>query len=639
MRSRRFHLILSMLVPGLVLLLAWLPLAAQDITFATNTPAAPPPQPFATNTPNRPNPTPQPLLLATNTPSPDMLNRPPDAPMDRYALRRWDETSLSLELINQISRLTSDDPDIMMSIRLFQNEIARRFPGTPRSPALREQILRAMLNAPRGTVDMRPIVRPYIEAALNTLQPAFDIQNRLEYNGFIIDIQPANLNNTGSMDAVLMTRYPADSPLLYVDYTLAVIDAQGIYRLPEASPPFPFVPFNGLETLSLTYLGDLNSDRLDEVAIAVIAPDALNADMAIFGWRNGTAANLVAPGRAISGQLVADFQTTNNAVAVQEQTVLIPEWRCIGERSVMWTWQNNFFRPTIVPDTFVPQDTLACRLAAAEPLYSYDPAEAIALIQRLSSQATVDDSAAAARAAMMVAMLHLLNGQPADALAQVDALSTGAEAGSWLEAQLNAFKRTAAQGAVTPLQMCAALQMASAYGACDVNTVLARLLDEQPFVLDEPLDAQAAQLGLSISSSITVNQVGLLPRQAVLFDLANGQWWSFAPVGDGVYTAEMIDTPEGFAAVPVPPPLITAPDTVYRALLESNNPAEALNIIDNMVRANPNVPLSSAVRFVQAISYDLLGDRTNARQAYYSLWRDDAASAWGQLAAAHLERR
>ena len=85
--------------------------------------------------------------------------------------------------------------------------------------------------------------------------------------------------------------------------------------------------------------------------------------------------------------------------------------------------------------------------------------------------------------------------------------------------------------------------------------------------------------------------------------------------------------------------VLSPPQTAYDALLERDNPAEVLNILDTQQRNRPGTPFDSAARFLRALSYDLLADRRKAQPAYYSLWHDDPISVWGQLAAAHLERR
>jgi hypothetical protein len=139
--------------------------------------------------------------------------------------------------------------------------------------------------------------------------------------------------------------------------------------------------------------------------------------------------------------------------------------------------------------------------------------------------------------------------------------------------------------------------------------------------------------------SRVITEVGKLNREAVHFFLGGDHWWAFAPLEKDTYLAEKIDPPAG-ALFPTPaPPVIDPPDSAYRAFLGDGNPATTLNILDNTVRTNPNSALASSGYFLQALSYDLLGDRTSARVSYFTLWSADPQSIWGQLAAAHLEKR
>ena len=116
--------------------------------------------------------------------------------------------------------------------------------------------------------------------------------------------------------------------------------------------------------------------------------------------------------------------------------------------------------------------------------------------------------------------------------------------------------------------------------------------------------------------------------------------WQFAPLEDDVYTAERIAAPAGYGSiVATPMPLITPPPAAYDALVQGNDITTALNILNNAIGANPGADLDSSVHYLQALGYDLLADRTRARQAYLDLWLADTLSIWGQLAAAHLERR
>lgn len=623
---------------GLLLVLGQFPLTAQDFSFATNTPAVVAPV-FVTNTPaSAVRSTPVPLSLATNTPQPAMLNVAPDASAERYALRRWDDSNLTLAWIDQVSHITSGDTEHILALRLFQQEVARRFPGTPRNAANREALLQAMLAAPLGTVDLRPVLRPYIEDALNTLKPDFATFTTITYQNFNITISPANLDGRAGKGAVVSAAYiPDNSSPAFRDVALALIDPQGIYRVPQSQLPYPVI---GTTVSSSALADNLNGDGINELSLTVAVPGEVNSRFYIYGWRNGAVTNLIEPGKQVNYLGTPQMLPDNTGFTVDEYRVEDPAWNCYGSRTVTWRWQNNFFRPPPTLPDFQPRNTLACRLSAVEPLYQLSPSDAIRTIGNLTAQATPDDAEAAGHAAVMVAMLNVLDGKADVALQQIAQLSTGAQPGTWLDDQVQAFKNAAAQPNTTPLTMCAALQSASQHGACDVNAVLARLLKEVPFNRVDSIDEQAARLGLRVVQQTILKQVGKIDRPAYLFDLAGNQWWAFAPLGKESYLAEAIPTPLGFE---LPPPalsnILSPPQTAYDALLERDNPAEVLNILDTLQRSRPGTPLDSAARFLRALSYDLLGDRRSAQPAYYSLWHDDPTSVWGQLAAVHLERR
>jgi hypothetical protein len=642
--ARRLLLMLAV-IASVVLILGQFPLTAQDNIFVTNTPAAILPL-FATNTPASSAsgasptalPTAAPFFLATNTPQPERLGAAPDASADRYALRRWDDSNLTLAWIDQVRYITAEDQDRILGLQLFQKEVARRFPGIPRNAANRDALLHAMLAAPLGTVDLRPVIRPYVEAALNELKPTFDTSTSVTYENFSITIAPANLDGHAGKGAVVFASYlPDNGDPAFRDVALALIDAQGIYRVPQTQSPYPVI---GTSILNSALVDNLNGDGINELTLTVSTPGDTNQRFYVYGWRNGAVTNLVEPGKQVSYLGNVERLPDGSGFTVEEYNIEDPAWNCFGSRTVTWRWQNNFFRPPATMPDFQPRNSLACRMSAVEPLYALSPSDAIRTIGNLTAQAGPDDSNAAGRAAVMVVMLNVLDNKPDVALEQINGLSTGAQPGTWLDEQVQAFKKAAAQSNTTPLVICAALQAASQYGACDVNAVLTRLFKEQPFNRQQTIEEQAAQLGLRVVQQTVIQKVGKVDRPAYLFDLANGQWWAFAPLGKQQYTAEAIPTPEGYEVLP--PPLadvLSPPQTAYDALLERDNPAEVLNILDTIQRNRPDVALDSAARFLQALSYDLLGDRRKAQPAYYSLWRDDATSVWGQLAAAHLERR
>jgi hypothetical protein len=626
--------------------LVMLPLTAQDVPFATNTPIGgglalatntPPLGPIFTPAP--------PQVITTNTPVAHPFSSGPDAPAERYALRRWDEPTFTLALIEQIRLLQPEDLDRALGIRVLQLEFAQRFPGAPKNLAQREQLLRAMLDAPRGSVDPRPVVRPYIEAALNQLRPSFGVENTLEYNGFRIETRPAFLDARVAVDAVVMAFYPANAPtiesVLYEDAALAVIDEQGVYRLPEANLPYPALPVDDVEFLGASLPTDLNGDGLDELSVVFQRTGSANQELAIYGWRGGAPVSLVEPGeRILIGERLDTALNSRGTFTVHERRLESAAWGCYSQRPITWTWRLNFFRPPVEAEGFKAQNSLGCLLYAAEPLFEKPVQEAINTLEQTVPLAGPEDQQAAQRAQMTLAMLRLLNNEPDIALDIVSQLSSVATPGSWLEAQVKAFTTIAAESNVTPIQVCATLQAASLYGACDVDQVLMRLFSEQPFIRSEPIEAQAARLGLTILERVTISAVGRLDREAVHFNLSGNDWWAFAPLSPDTYTAEKIPPPPGFEPRDQTPLLVLpAPESAYSALLDDNNPEEVLNILDNLTRRNPNTPLSGAARFLQGISYDLLGHRADARNVYYALWRAEPGTVWGQLAAAHLERR
>jgi hypothetical protein len=135
-------------------------------------------------------------VFVTNTPAgPDPLAVSADAPIEQYAMRLWTEGDLIETLASQIRHLNSGDLNQADAIRLTQYELQRRFPGAPHNAAQREQLLNLMTNAPRGTVDMRSVVRPAILDALN--QRLGDIapnaENTLTIDNFLVQTSPVNL--------------------------------------------------------------------------------------------------------------------------------------------------------------------------------------------------------------------------------------------------------------------------------------------------------------------------------------------------------------------------------------------------------------------------------------------------------------
>ncbi|MBL8166038.1 MAG: hypothetical protein JNJ61_28900 [Anaerolineae bacterium] len=580
-----------------------------------------------------------PPLFATNTPPPSAF-APPDAPIDRYALRLWDERTLSNLLLSQVRALRLRDGERQLAIQLLQNELRRRFPSAPSGLDARLELLNAMLLAPRGSVDMRPVVRPYIEYILNQEQPSFGSNLTFDHEGFTLRLTPLQLDNDSRADALIHIQYPTgdDPSPLYVDYVLARVDEAGIYRV-LAAPESPAAPFDNIRSVTLERLGDLNSDGLDEVALSVERSDAINRELLIYGYRGGAAVSLVQPGERLLYGEISDWPLSGTTLSVREYRVESAAWQCYGERDVTWSWVSNFYRRPTTQGNFSFQNRLGCLLYGAEPIFAMPVNEAIGTIEELLPLAEPEDAYSAQRANMMLAVLRVLNADISSALEEVNALADQAEPGSWLAGQTSTFQDAANESGMTPLKLCARIEQADEYGACDVNQLLARLFVEQPLRRDEPIEAQVSRLGLSILDQVTLTAVGRLDREAVRFDLGGDDWWAFAPLGRETYTAEKISAPPGYESADAPTLLLVPSPAALNALLAANDPEAALNALETLATRNPGVPLASSAQYMRALSYDLLGDRTAARRAYYELWSDAASSVWGQLAAAHLERR
>lgn len=580
----------------------------------------------------------EPPAFATNTPPPPpLVFSTPAAPINRYALRTWREADLLEMLYTRIRQLTPGAAEQQSAIRLMQHELRQRFPAAPRDPAAHERLLRAMLNAPAGSIDMRTWVRPYIEAALN--QQAGSASTELlpfEFAGFQIEVIPADLDGADPQDAVLHIYYPgATQGLIYNDYVPVVAGAGG-YRLLSSSA-LPVAPLGPVSQIEMMGVGDFNQDGLDELAVA-LDTGALNRELRIFGWRSGSLASLIQPGQTIHYGQIDNWMSEGRPLEVRVYREESAEWRCLAEQTVVWQWRANFFRPTPGPDGYTLQNTANCLFYSEEPIFALPIHEALATINDLLAFVPADDDYSAQRARMIQAMLHAFDGDTGTAMATALDLEAGAAPESWLAQQTGAFIAALGQPGATPLQICAALIEASPHGACQVDDALTRILDERPLQREQPIAAQMAELGITVQEEWIVSEVGHADRQAVRFDLAGEHTWAFAPLDPEFYTAERLDPPTFNSTAP-PLLLITTTPAMLDALLVNNDPATVLAVLDGLVRAHPQATLSPEVRFLQALSLDLLADRPRARQAYYDLWQQHPLSGWGQLAAEHLEQR
>lgn len=592
-----------------VLIMLWAtvsPAAGQDTPFATNTPAPTPVQPTT-----------------------------PAAPLNRYALRSWQPGSLVEVLESRIDQLGPGTTELQKAVRLLQYELAQRFPRA--SGADYESLLSAMLDAPAGSVDMRAVVRPYIERIVNGYTGNLPVQPFAE-SGFSIEPLPANLDGREPQDVVLHVRYPdTAAPVIYEDYVPLLASESGQYRRLVARD-LPAGPLADVTGLILMGIGDFNGDRLDEIAIS-IQRDTINREMRVFGWRGDTLVNLVQPGSPLLfGELVSGLNP-NSDIIVKMYREESPAWQCLGEQEITWRWTANFFRPTPAAGGFIFQDTPNCRFYSAEPLFALPTQEALETIQDVMAAVPDETAYVGQRARMTSVVIRAMGGDIGTALAQALELDASAEPGSWLAQQTGAFITALDEPDVKPLRVCAALVAASEYGACDVDAVLARDFEDRPLQRNLPIDEQLASRGITVLEQQTVSQPGRADRQVVRFDLAGPRWWAFAPLDPEVYTAEASDALSTGGATSPPLPVLVAPQGMYDALLVDDDPTLALNMLDNLKRVNPQADISAEIRFLEALSYDMLADRPRAREAYYALWQDAPLSIWGQLAADHLEQR
>ena len=583
---------------------------------------------FATNTP------PPPPL----PPTPDPLPGPVEASFEQYALRLWLEQDLIDVLVAQLDRLASGETDQQHAIRLTLFELQRRFPGAPTSLDQRRRVVAAMRAAPPATVDMRAMVRPYIVAQLNTHLDQIDAggQNTLDVDGFRVQMIPINLaDDDNAGDSLLHVRYPAQSAdPLYEDFIIVAASPSG-YRLSPLGADVPAAPFATVQTVSLVRATDINRNGADEVVLRVNRGD-INDELLILGWRGGQVVSLVEPGaRILFGELL-DANLTGPDISVAHYRVESARWDCIGQRPVRWEWSGNFYRPAQDAAAYRNLRTVGCALLEAEPLFSRPPDESIAAVNAILADAMLSDQGAT-RASMALAMLYYLAGQEQNAEAQVASLLT-APGDDWLSGQLNTFIDVVGSG-FSPIEVCGALLRQNPDGACDVDQVLERFFENNTIARGQDVATQLRDLGLPVRQAITVSQIGMANRELIEFNLGGASWWSFAPTAPDVFVPAPAQPPTGYEPTPTPTDAPPVPPLVYEALAQRGDLREALGYIDNARRASPGDPLSPEARYVQALGFDLLGDRTNARRAYYDLWFEFPATTWGRLAGAHLERR
>ena len=645
-RQANYFMTVMVFIFCLALLSVGLPIVAQEGGFATNTPAptgnASSGFGIATSTPSGgfglPTSTPQPT--ATSTPLPTATPGPATS-LFNYALHTWLESELVDLAFGQIEQIQNGVRESRLALQVTLYELERRFPGAPRNPEQRWQMIDAMLEAPVGSIDMRSIVRPAIQIALNEQPDA----TSLEVNGFQVFTQPANLNNLGGMDALVQILYTNadDDSVIYNDYVLALRNDVNALTFLDTTYDLFATPFGGIRQVKLEEINDVNGDAVDEIVLRVDDGN-VNSRLYIIAARNGVAVELTEPGEEIRfGEVISwPTDTSRNPVLTVLQLrreSSAPNWPCRSAQPVNWTYDRNFYRPSTELNTrFETIDSLGCTLYEAEPLFAMPPADAIGIIET----ALIDygfEADGADRALLTLAMFYVLQGRLADAQTTAQSVIPAGDETSWAARQGNALLAATGIASNTALDICEALALASEDPACDMNSVLGTYLEVLELTTDEDLAEQLNGFGLPVLESITRSEIGKADRTVLNFDLFDTAWWGFVAQRDGTYAVEPAEAPEGFEEAILPAGPIRVPQAAYDALFVDNDPANVLAILENVENDNPDSTFRAVGFYLRALSYDLTNDRESARVGYYDVWERFPETIWGQLAAEHLEQR
>jgi len=622
---------------GLAVAAVNVPLAAQG-AFATNTPdgGVPGPAVFATNTPFGLMPT-----ATQDTTTPPTPIGPPLSSFN-FSLRLWLEQDLINIARDQIRELANGNAKAERALQLTLYELERRFPGAPRSTTQRLELIQTMLEAPPGSIDMRSMVRPFVEGALNSMAEAQSFM----IEGFQVDVMPANLDNRGAEDVVVHIRFVEDDGTLrYDDYVLALRIPVGFEFLPNDFDLFA-APFGGVHAIVLRRIDDVNRDALDEVVLRV-DDDAINDRLYILGFRNGLAIDLAAPGQEIRFTELVNWPVDNPderepvlTVITTQAESMAPNWPCFSQRSLDWSYDRNFYR--VLSDLnrrFETTDSLGCTLHNAEPLFAQSTSAGIRLLENALLQYGFEADGAE-RALMTLAMFYTLSGRLDDARNTATSLQANNDEKSWVSQQANALLRALGSAGNTAVDICQIVAQANQDPACDIDAVLGRLLESLDLNTQMDLVEQLELFDLQVAQSVLVSEVGMADRTVLRFDMPGTGWWSFLAQRDGTYRVEPGEPPAGVEQTNnASRPQVAVPDAAYDALFMDNNPLAALNIVSNLRTENPNRPLSAAAAYLEALSFDLTANREDARLAYFDTWSRYPDSLWGELAAQHLERR
>ncbi|MEM6283725.1 MAG: hypothetical protein AAF787_16155 [Chloroflexota bacterium] len=573
------------------------------------------------------DPTPAPLNLATNTPRPAT-----PAAVDQYALRLWSSADLVRLLDDQLRQLEINEGDAAtFTAQLALYELEERFPATFDDADTQERLLPLLLNAPPGAVDARPIVRPYVARLMTRNRDVFLPSLTATYNvgAFEVIAQPVAATPLSDNDVILRIN---DTNSGYQDVVFGRFTETDVTVLP-ASPDYPAAPFNDATAVELLRVDDINGNGSEEFAVAITREGRLNREVYVYGVRGDEAFELTIPPEQMLATGAPQWED-GQFIVTERRLQADSFWRCAEQRRVLWAWGNNTFFPQ-PQSVFTAGDALACQLDAQGNVFTLAPAESITRLEPLIAGEEPDDTVT--RVNMVLAMLHLLNGQPNEAVQYATVVIENTPDGSARAAQAQELLAAVGQQDISPLTVCSALTLSEPYAVCDVEAVTARVLAD-PFNTTEPIDAQLDARRIPHGQVITLQQVGRRSRPAAFLLLGEGLWIAFNEA-DGSYTAEVIDPPEGVETEIIAPASTIDRDNMLFLLFESDDRTAVITALDSL-EANPALAtLPPDLQFLRAMANDFAGNRQIARQQYYDLWQSDVGGVWGQFAARHLERR
>lgn len=636
----RMYLLLSvvlLLIASLVAVV--IPISAQDGAFATNTPVgegsdsndASSPMVFATNTP---------AGSASDVASEVTISTAPQAPLFNYGMRFWLEEDFVTMVLNQVEMLEVGDDDAQLAVNFLLYEMEQRFPSSPTQPEQRLQLISAMINAPLGSLDMRSIMRPFIQSEIDANPSEFLI----EAEGFQIALTPANLDGEGEFDRMVNVSYVTDDITRYEEYLLAIANDSGSYTLLPLSYELPAVPFAGIESVSMEFLRDVNADTLDELVLRV--NDSGESDrFLIIEYRNGNAVDLVDPAQQLRVGEIINWSVdtaSNNApplIIFEYQSVsAYPDWECLNQIEYTWQYERNLYRRSQdLNAQFRNVDSLGCTLANAD-LFNMPVPEAITTIESALLEYGFD-APSTNRALMTLSVFYVLSGRLDDARNTAQSIITVDDDSTWESRQANALIRATSASGNTALDICEAIAMADEFPACDMSAVIDGFLDVMSLSTDMDLIEELESVGFTVLESVSISEIGRANRTVVLFQYFDSGWWGFYEGSDDFYQFEESEAPIGFEEASFPQGQIQAPQTAIDALLLENDPARVLAVLDNLTSASSDIPFAPSALYMQALAYEFTGDRDNARAVYYELWERYETSIWGQISSPHLELR